>query len=61
MVKRGYALDCAHYDFGLYRHFEPEGARDKLIQKPYCNGEPDKSSGGLTPTRVYKYCMNAKR
>jgi endonuclease YncB( thermonuclease family) len=36
MVKTGYALDCAHYSGGKYRKLEPSGARQRLIQKPYC-------------------------
>ncbi len=36
MVRQGYALDCAHYSGGRYRSLEPNGARQKLIQKPYC-------------------------
>jgi endonuclease YncB( thermonuclease family) len=52
MVTRGYALGCAHYG-GSYENVEPDGARDKLIQKPYCGGEP---FGGLNPERNYKYC-----
>ena len=36
MIQDGFALDCAHYSHGLYRSFEPAGARQRLIQKPYC-------------------------
>lgn len=36
MVADGFALDCAHYSKGLYRSLEPAGARQRLIQKPYC-------------------------
>ena len=36
MVKRGAALDCAHFSGGKYRNLEPSGIRSKLIQKPYC-------------------------
>lgn len=36
MIASGYALDCAHYSHGKYRHFEPDGIRLKLISKPYC-------------------------
>lgn len=36
MVADGYALDCARYSKGLYRHLEPAGVRDRLRQKRYC-------------------------
>ena len=36
IIRQGYALDCARYSNGIYRKYEPEGARAKLIQKPYC-------------------------
>jgi micrococcal nuclease len=36
LIRRGFALDCAHYSGGRYRSFEPAGARTKLLQKPYC-------------------------
>lgn len=36
LVRRGLALDCAHYSQGRYRALEPAGARGRLIQKPYC-------------------------
>jgi micrococcal nuclease len=36
MIRDGYALDCAHYSNGVYRSLEPAGARQRLIQKPYC-------------------------
>ena len=36
IVRAGVALDCAHYSGGRYRKFEPSGARQRLIQKPYC-------------------------
>jgi micrococcal nuclease len=36
LVRRGLALDCARYSRGRYRALEPSGARDRLIQKPYC-------------------------
>ena len=37
MVAQGYALDCARYSGGKYRHLEPAGIRQKLIQKSYCS------------------------
>lgn len=36
MVRDGFALDCARYSQGRYRHLEPAGARARLIQKGYC-------------------------
>jgi micrococcal nuclease len=36
MVEDGFALDCYNYSHGLYRSFEPAGARSRLIQKGYC-------------------------
>lgn len=36
MVRRGAALDCAHYSGGRYRALEPAGARAVLIAKGYC-------------------------
>ena len=36
MVREGYALDCARYSNGKYRGLEPDGARYRLKQKPYC-------------------------
>lgn len=36
MVRRGAALDCARYSGGRYRELEPDGARARLMQKPYC-------------------------
>ncbi len=37
MVRSGWALDCETYSRRKYRRYEPVGARDRLIQKPYCN------------------------
>lgn len=36
MVRRGLALDCAHYSKGYYKSLEPSDSRKKLQQKPYC-------------------------
>jgi endonuclease YncB( thermonuclease family) len=36
IIRRGAALDCARYSHGKYRALEPAGARQRLIQKPYC-------------------------
>lgn len=36
IVSSGYALDCRRYSGGMYRSFEPPGARRRLLQKPYC-------------------------
>jgi micrococcal nuclease len=36
LVRRGFALDCAHYSGGKYRGLEPVGARARLLQKFYC-------------------------
>jgi endonuclease YncB( thermonuclease family) len=36
LVRRGWALDCAHYSHGRYRADEPAGVRAKLSQAPYC-------------------------
>jgi micrococcal nuclease len=36
LVRRGYALDCAHYSGGKYRHLEPADVRSRLTNKPYC-------------------------
>ncbi|HLL29005.1 MAG TPA: thermonuclease family protein [Xanthobacteraceae bacterium] len=36
IIRRGFALDCAHYSGGKYHQIEPDGARRRLIQKPYC-------------------------
>lgn len=36
MVANGFALDCARYSGGKYRHLEPAGIRQKLTQKNYC-------------------------
>lgn len=36
IIRRGFALDCAHYSGGKYRALEPPGARARLIQKGYC-------------------------
>lgn len=36
LIRRGLALDCARYSGGRYRSLEPAGARQRLMQKPYC-------------------------
>jgi micrococcal nuclease len=36
IVASGWALDCARYSAGRYRDAEPDGARRRLLQKPYC-------------------------
>jgi endonuclease YncB( thermonuclease family) len=36
IIKRGAALDCAHYSGGRYRSLEPPGARARLKQAGYC-------------------------
>ena len=36
LVRRGWALDCAHFSHGRYRADEPVGIRQKLFQAPYC-------------------------
>jgi micrococcal nuclease len=36
LIRRGWALDCAHYSHGRYRADEPAGAREKLYQARYC-------------------------
>lgn len=36
LVRRGLALDCAHYSHGRYRADEPVGVRQKLYQAKYC-------------------------
>jgi micrococcal nuclease len=36
MILDGFALDCFRYSKGVYRSFEPAGARSRLIQKGYC-------------------------
>jgi micrococcal nuclease len=36
LVRRGLALDCAHYSGGRYRADEPAGIRQKLFQARYC-------------------------
>jgi micrococcal nuclease len=36
IIRRGAALDCAHYSHGRYRHLEPPGARARLRQARYC-------------------------
>ena len=36
MIRQGWALDCARYSGGKYRHLEPIGSRRRLAQKPYC-------------------------
>lgn len=38
MVKRGHALDCAHYSQGTYRSIEAPDARARLTPAPYCEG-----------------------
>lgn len=39
MVKRGHALDCAHYSHGHYRTMEAPDARTRLTPAPYCEGK----------------------
>jgi endonuclease YncB( thermonuclease family) len=36
LVAAGLCLDCARYSAGAYRAQEPDGARSRLMQKPYC-------------------------
>jgi len=36
IIRRGFALDCPRYSNGRYRSLEPTGARQRLVQKPYC-------------------------
>jgi endonuclease YncB( thermonuclease family) len=36
IIRRGAALDCAHYSGGRYRPLEPPGARARLKQASYC-------------------------
>jgi endonuclease YncB( thermonuclease family) len=36
IIRRGAALDCAHYSGGRYRSLEPPGARVRLKQASYC-------------------------
>jgi endonuclease YncB( thermonuclease family) len=36
IVRRGAALDCAHYSGGRYRFLEPHGVRTRLKQASYC-------------------------
>lgn len=36
MIRLGYALDCAKYSGGRYRHLEPQNIRLMLKQQPYC-------------------------
>ena len=36
LVRRGWGLDCAHYNHGRYRADEPAGVRQKLYQARYC-------------------------
>jgi micrococcal nuclease len=36
IIRQGWALDCARYSHGRYRHLEPPGARARLLSKPYC-------------------------
>ena len=35
LVRRGLALDCAHFSHGRYRADEPAGVRQQLYQAPY--------------------------
>lgn len=39
MVKRGHALDCAHYSLGAYSTIEAPDARARLTPAPYCGGK----------------------
>ena len=36
IIRRGLALDCAHWSSGRYRKFEPDGVREIIHQAPYC-------------------------
>jgi micrococcal nuclease len=36
IIRRGLALDCAHYWHGRYRALEPDGVREIVHQAPYC-------------------------
>jgi endonuclease YncB( thermonuclease family) len=36
MVSHRLCLDCARYSGGHYRQYEPDGARARLKQAPYC-------------------------
>ena len=36
LIEAGAALDCGAYSRGHYRKAEPDGARSRLRQKPYC-------------------------
>jgi micrococcal nuclease len=36
IIRRGLALDCAHWSMGRYRRLEPDGVREIIRQAPYC-------------------------
>ena len=36
IIRRGLALDCAHYSRGRYRALEPAGVRELIAQARYC-------------------------
>lgn len=36
LIRRGLALDCAHWSGGRYRALEPTGVREIIAQAPYC-------------------------
>ena len=36
LIRRGLALDCAHFSGGRYRNDEPAGVRQRLTQARYC-------------------------
>jgi endonuclease YncB( thermonuclease family) len=36
IIKRGLALDCAHFSGSKYRRLEPTGVREIIHQQPYC-------------------------
>ena len=36
LIRRDWALDCAHFSHGRYRADEPAGVRQKLYQATYC-------------------------
>jgi endonuclease YncB( thermonuclease family) len=36
IIRRGLALDCAHWSSGRYRKLEPDGVREIIHAAPYC-------------------------
>jgi micrococcal nuclease len=36
IIRRGLALDCAHFSGSRYRSLEPDGVREIIRQAPYC-------------------------